>query len=72
MSVDSPIKQFVRNTPLDDILDPCKVKSWELYLTRALVNPLARKYAEADFAGGHAGQKRYKVIIEVDSWTGHG
>jgi PPOX class probable F420-dependent enzyme len=45
------------------------VIAFELYKTLTFVNQLARKYTDADFTGGHAGEERYKVTIAVDKWT---
>lgn len=42
----------------------------ELYLTLEWVDHLARKYTGANFTGGKAGQRRYKVTARIDTWTG--
>jgi PPOX class probable F420-dependent enzyme len=46
--------------------------AFELFDTLDWVNQLSRKYTGADFAGGVAGEHRYKVTIRVDGWTGQG
>lgn len=48
------------------------VAELELYETLAWVNHLARKYTGADFTGGHDGERRYKVTIDVTAWTAQG
>jgi PPOX class probable F420-dependent enzyme len=47
-----------------------EVVAFALYLDLTFVNQLARKYTGADYTRGHAGEERYKVTIQVDSWTG--
>jgi PPOX class probable F420-dependent enzyme len=47
-----------------------EVNEFELYEDISFVNLLARKYTGADFAHGHPGEHRYKVTIQVNSWTG--
>ena len=49
-----------------------EVVAFELYETLDFVNLLARKYTGADFQHGHAGERRYKLTIRVDAWTGQG
>ena len=48
------------------------VAEFQLYTTLEFVNLLARKYTGADFAGGQDGEERYKVIVQIDSWTASG
>jgi PPOX class probable F420-dependent enzyme len=48
----------------------CEVIEFELYEDLTFVNLLARKYTGADFAHGHPGEHRYKITIQVNSWTG--
>lgn len=45
---------------------------FELYTTLDFVNLLARKYTGGDFTGGRNGEERYKVTIQVNSWTAAG
>lgn len=45
---------------------------FELYTTLDFVNLLARKYTGGDFTGGRDGEERYKVTIQVNSWTAAG
>jgi PPOX class probable F420-dependent enzyme len=47
-----------------------EVISFELYENLDFVNLLARKYTGADFTRGHVGEHRYKLTIQVNSWTG--
>ena len=47
-----------------------EVVEFELYLTLDFVHQLARKYTGADYTRGHAGERRYKATVRVDSWTG--
>lgn len=49
-----------------------EIVEWELYTTLDFVNLLARKYTGADYTRGHVGEERYKVTIQVNSWTGQG
>lgn len=49
-----------------------EVTGLELYTTLDWVNVIARKYTGADFAGGADGERRYKVTIRIDGWTGQG
>jgi PPOX class probable F420-dependent enzyme len=49
-----------------------EVVAWELYEDLTWVNQLARKYTGADYTRGYVGEHRYKVTIQVDSWTGQG
>ena len=44
----------------------------QLYTTLEFVNRLAQKYTGDDFTGGYDGEERYKVSIEIDSWTSAG
>lgn len=46
--------------------------AFELYEDLTFVNLLARKYTGADFQHGYPGEHRYKVTIQVESWTGQG
>lgn len=46
-----------------------KVIEFVPYDTLEFVNQLARKYTGADFQHGHAGQERYQLVVQVDSWT---
>ncbi len=48
------------------------VVEFERYTTLAFVNQLAHKYTGADFTGGHDGEERYKITVQVDSWTAAG
>lgn len=48
------------------------VIAFDLFSTLAFVNLLARKYTGADFTGGHDGEERYRITIQVDSWTASG
>jgi PPOX class probable F420-dependent enzyme len=45
---------------------------FELFTTLQFVNRLAHKYTGADFTGGRDGEERYRVTIQVDSWTAAG
>ncbi len=45
---------------------------FELFTTLQFVNLLAHKYTGADFTGGRDGEERYRVTIQVDSWTAAG
>ncbi len=47
-----------------------EVISFELYEDLTFVNQLARKYTGADFKHGHVGEHRYKLTIQINSWTG--
>jgi hypothetical protein len=49
-----------------------EVIEFELYLDLTFVNQLARKYTGADYTRGFAGEERYKLTIQVNSWTGQG
>jgi PPOX class probable F420-dependent enzyme len=49
-----------------------RVAKFELYTTLEFVNLLAHKYTGADFTGGRDGEERYKVTIQIDSWTAAG
>lgn len=42
---------------------------FKLYEDLTFVNVLARKYTGADFTSGKVGEHRYRVTIEVESWT---
>lgn len=62
-----------------DLADPGRyvevrgeVSDLQLYDTLEWVNVLARKYTGRDFAGGRAGEHRYKVTVRIGSWTGQG
>ena len=48
------------------------VIEFELYTTLEFVNLLAHKYTGADFTGGRDGEERFKVTIQIDSWTAAG
>ncbi len=48
------------------------VAEFELYTTLEFVNQLARKYTNSDFTGGQHGEERYKVTVQIDSWTANG
>jgi hypothetical protein len=48
------------------------VIDFELYTTLEFVNRLAHKYTGSDFTGGRDGEERYKVTIQVDTWTAAG
>ncbi len=45
---------------------------FELYTTLDFVNLLARKYTGGDFTGGRDGEERYKVTVQIQSWTAQG
>lgn len=47
-----------------------EVTAFELYEDFGFVNLLARKYTGADFQNGTIGEQRYKLTIQVNSWTG--
>jgi PPOX class probable F420-dependent enzyme len=47
-----------------------EVVALDLYLTLEWVDELARKYTGRAFTGGRAGERRYKVTIRVEKWTG--
>ena len=49
-----------------------EVVEFELYVDLTFVNQLARKYTGADFQHGFPGEHRYKLTIQVNSWTGQG
>jgi PPOX class probable F420-dependent enzyme len=49
-----------------------KIISFELYKTLTFVNQLAQKYTGADFTGGKVGEERYKITIDIESWTAAG
>ena len=49
-----------------------EVVEFELYEDLTFVNQLARKYTGADFQHGFPGEHRYKLTIQVNSWTGQG
>jgi hypothetical protein len=49
-----------------------EVVDFALSLTLDFVNQLAHKYTGDDFQGGHAGERRYKLTIQVNSWTAQG
>lgn len=44
----------------------------ELYTTLEFVNLLSHKYTGSDFTGGRDGEERYKVTVQIDSWTAAG
>ncbi len=46
------------------------VTAFDLYLDLSFVNLLARKYTERDMDPIEHGLERYKLTIEVGSWTG--
>jgi PPOX class probable F420-dependent enzyme len=47
-----------------------EVIAFELYEDLTWVNQLARKYTGADYQHGYPGEHRYKLTIQVNSWTG--
>jgi PPOX class probable F420-dependent enzyme len=47
-----------------------RVVAFELYEDLTFVNELARKYTGADYDRGRPGEHRYKLTVQVDSWTG--
>ena len=47
-----------------------EVISFDLFNNLSFVNLLARKYTGADFTQGHDGEHRYKLTVQVNSWTG--
>ncbi len=47
-----------------------RVVEFEQYLDLTFVNKLSQKYAGTDYAFGKAGQERYKLTVEITSWTG--
>jgi PPOX class probable F420-dependent enzyme len=47
-----------------------QVVAFELYQDLTFVNQLARKYTDADYQRGQPGKHRYKLTIQVESWTG--
>lgn len=49
-----------------------EVINFQLYETLDFVNLLARKYTGADFRHGQAGERRWKLTIQVNGWTGQG
>jgi PPOX class probable F420-dependent enzyme len=49
-----------------------EVVEFELYEDLTFVNQLARKYTGADYLHGYPGEHRYKLTIQVNSWTGQG
>jgi PPOX class probable F420-dependent enzyme len=49
-----------------------EVVEFVLYEDLTFVNQLARKYTGADFRHGSPGEHRYKLTIQVNSWTGQG
>ena len=49
-----------------------KVISFELYKTLTFVNQLAQKYTNADFTAGTVGEERYKITIDIETWTASG
>jgi PPOX class probable F420-dependent enzyme len=48
-----------------------KVVEFALYEDLTFVNRLSRKYAGKDYPPETKGQRRYKLTVEIDSWTGH-
>ena len=48
------------------------VVDMELFTTLEFVNVLAQKYTGANFTGGRDGEERYKVTVQIDSWTAAG
>ena len=49
-----------------------KVVDFELFENLSWVNQLARKYTGADYAFGSDGEQRFKVSVEIESWTAQG
>lgn len=49
-----------------------RVIVFELFKTLTFVNQLAQKYTGADYTNGYVGEERYKVTVEIDSWTAAG
>ena len=47
-----------------------EVVDFALYDDLTFVNELSRKYTGGDYRHGHAGQRRYKLTIRVEGWTG--
>ena len=62
------------------VLDPARsgrsielrgeVIAFELYEDLTFVNQLAQKYTGADFPHGYPGEHRYKLTVQINSWTG--
>ncbi len=46
--------------------------AFELFEDLSWVNQLSRKYTGAGYLLGYAGEHRYNVTIQVNSWTGKG
>jgi PPOX class probable F420-dependent enzyme len=49
-----------------------RVIDFELFTTFDFVNLLARKYTGHDFTAGRSGEERYRVTIEIETWTAQG
>jgi PPOX class probable F420-dependent enzyme len=49
-----------------------EVVEFELYEKLTVVNQLAREYTGADYQHSYPGEHRYKLTIQVNSWTGQG
>lgn len=47
-----------------------EVIEFELYENFDFVNLLSRKYTGSDFEHGFIGEHRYKLTIQINSWTG--
>ncbi len=47
-----------------------KVIEFALYLDLSFVNHLSQKYTGSDFDPSTSGQERYKLAVEIESWTG--
>jgi PPOX class probable F420-dependent enzyme len=48
-----------------------EVTAFELYEDLTFVNQLALKFTGTEYTRGQAGQRRYKLTIHVDRWTGY-
>ena len=46
------------------------IESFELYLDLQFVNRLSRKYTDRDMDPAQNGLERYRIAMNVDSWTG--
>jgi PPOX class probable F420-dependent enzyme len=48
-----------------------KVIDFHLYEDLSFVNELSRKYTGKDYPPESMGLRRYRLTVEIDSWTGH-
>jgi PPOX class probable F420-dependent enzyme len=48
-----------------------KVIDFELYVDLSFVSELSRKYTGRDYPQETMGLRRFKLTVEIDSWTGH-